>query len=163
MRCWFLGTSLQRTSKVTNIQDAKTYIYSLPDFQLVQTLDYIGGASGGSGGIVSIAYSPSGKHLAIASRSMYVYTCADWTVQVEGVYHTAKINSVRWSPDSNMVVTASNDTNLVVWGLNGNKVVVKNAHLEAVNKACFTKDGRVVSVGQDAFIRVSILDVQNPG
>ncbi len=138
------------------MQDAKIHVYSLPDFSVLQTLDYQGGASNASGGITSASYSPCGKYLAIASRAMYVYAVADWAVQLEAVYHTAKINSVAWNQDSTQVCTASNDTNLIVWGLNGSKVVIKNAHLEATNKAAFAKDGSVVSAGQDAFVRVCL-------
>jgi WD40 repeat protein len=66
------------------------------------------------------------------------------------------VTSLCWSPDGKKAVSGSLDTNVCVWSLAnpGNRVKAMNAHKEGVGAVVWVEDGRVVSCGADAAVKV---------
>lgn len=74
----------------------------------------------------------------------------------EWVFHSARINCLAWSPDSQHCVSGSLDTNVEVWSVKEpmKHIAIKNAHLDAVTGVAFLEDDLVVSAGADACIKI---------
>ncbi|KAJ3402086.1 hypothetical protein HDU80_005385 [Chytriomyces hyalinus] len=133
-------------------EEKRVRIYSA-DLQLIQEADK------NRGSITALAFSPDGALLASADkdRSIIVYSTQDWTVKTnQWMFHTARINSIAWSPDSLHAVSGSLDTNVEIWSVEKptKHVSIKGAHLEGVNAAAFLDNDTVVSAGQDGSIKI---------
>ncbi|XP_071698927.1 ABC transporter I family member 1-like [Rutidosis leptorrhynchoides] len=75
------------------------------------------------------------------------------------LYHTARINSLAWSPDNTMVATGSLDTCVIVYEVSkpaSSRITVKGANLGGVYAVAFVDNNTVVSSGEDACIRLCI-------
>ena len=73
------------------------------------------------------------------------------------LYHTARINSLAWSPDSRLVATGSLDTCAIVYEIDkpaASRVTIKGAHLGGVHGLTFLENDTLVTAGEDACIRV---------
>lgn len=113
------------------------------------------------GAITCLEYSDDGQNLVVgdANRKLIVYNSnyVQCNKQEMG-YHTARVNCVGWSPnDSNVFVSGSLDTALIVWDVNDpNKFIHhKKAHpLSQVNKVKFVNKDLIISVGQDSNLKV---------
>ena len=70
--------------------------------------------------------------------------------------HAFNVESIRFSPDSKRVVTASYDRTAVIWDvLTGKPLVRLRGHEGAVESACFSPDGkRVVTASHDRTARI---------
>ncbi len=69
--------------------------------------------------------------------------------------HTLGVNSVNFSPDGKTIASASADSNIVLWYLNGEKYKVLRSHKDAVNNVSFSHDGRTVaSASQDKTVKL---------
>ncbi|MBN4001060.1 MAG: hypothetical protein HWQ58_04175 [Nostoc sp. LPT] len=70
--------------------------------------------------------------------------------------HSDTVNCVAISPDSQTVVSGSNDEKIKVWNLsNGQEIYTVNGHLDGVNALVFSPDGQIlVSGGKDTTIKV---------
>ncbi|KAJ3410682.1 hypothetical protein HDV05_003479, partial [Chytridiales sp. JEL 0842] len=139
---------------VIGSEDRKVYVYKLENstLKLHQTLE------GNRGSIASLSFSPNGQLLASADRErmILVYDTSSWKVTIDKwLFHNARINSIRWSPDSLYAASGSLDTNLEIWSTvkPTKHICVKGAHQEGVNAVDFLAEGKVVSVGQDAMIK----------
>ncbi len=111
------------------------------------------------GAISALAYSPDGTMLAAADsqRTVLVFDVAERKLKLsQWVFHTAKVNSIAWSPDSQHAASASVDTNIEIWSVQKplKHICVKNAHLESANNVKFLDNDTIVSVGQDGFIKL---------
>ncbi len=68
--------------------------------------------------------------------------------------HRAAVTDVSWRPDSNALVSASEDGSLKMWGAEeGNQIKSWNAP-GPVTAVEFTRDGRIVSTGRDRRVRL---------
>ena len=73
------------------------------------------------------------------------------------LYHTARINTVAWSPDSRLVATGSLDTCAIVYEIGkpaASRITIKGAHLGGVHGLTFVDNDTLVTAGEDACIRV---------
>ncbi|KAJ3335044.1 WD40 repeat-like protein, partial [Kappamyces sp. JEL0680] len=112
-------------------EDNKVHLYSLPDFSPKAVLE------ANRGQITAISYSPDGKYIAVgdAQRMILAYDTASHEVKIDQwVFHSSRINSVAWSPDSKHLVSAGLDTNVEVWSVEQpmKHIAIKGAHLDAV-------------------------------
>mgnify|MGYP001100997382 CR=1 FL=1 len=72
------------------------------------------------------------------------------------MYHQSRITSISWSPSSQRVATGSLDTHIFVWSLAtpSKHIQIKNAHVGQVNGVAFVGEDKIVSIGQDAAVKV---------
>jgi WD40 repeat protein len=116
--------------------------------------------------ISALAFSQSGAHLAagLGNGKVFAYSTSspgsssgEWKLETNRwSAHTARVTSLCWSPDGKKAVSGSLDTNVCVWSLAnpGNRVKAMNAHKEGVGAVVWVEDGRVVSCGADAAVKV---------
>ena len=111
--------------------------------------------------ISALAFSPDGSHLAVglSSGKIFAYSnvSGSWTLETNRwSAHTARVTSIAWSPDGKKAVSGALDTNVFVWSLAdpGKRVKALNAHKEGVGGVVWAEEGKVVSVGADAAVKV---------
>ncbi|CAG8763804.1 10788_t:CDS:10 [Cetraspora pellucida] len=136
-------------------EDAKVRIYKLNEDKLEEQEETL---SSNRGAITTIAYSPNGSLLAVGDSQgkIYVYDANSKTVTISGwVFHTARIYSIAWSPDSLHLVSGSLDTNIYVWSVEkpSDRIAIKGAHQVSVSGVTFLDNSTVSSVGQDACLK----------
>ncbi|KAI7888389.1 WD40-repeat-containing domain protein [Mucor mucedo] len=139
-------------------QDNKVRVYELSSGQLT----HVGDLDRNLGNISALAVHPELKLIAVGDSvgKIFVYdTESKEPVIQKWVFHTSRITSLDWSRCGGYLVSGSIDTNVYVWNreVPTKKVVIKNAHVDAVNSVKFLKNTTtltVVSVGQDAAVRV---------
>ncbi|CAB3408013.1 unnamed protein product [Caenorhabditis bovis] len=137
-------------------QDAKVHIYKVSGSQLIEDKTIAHTAA-----ITSVAFSPSGAHLAVtdAARKVIPYSTSDFVTvsDKEWTFHTAKVNCVAWSPDDNRLATGALDTNIIVWDLKKSgehPIILKGAHaMSPVNGLAWLDETNLLSAGQDANIK----------
>ena len=79
-------------------------------------------------------------------------------------FHTAKVNCVAWSPDSNFVVSGGLDCSIIVWSIQQPEkhLILKSAHVQSQITGVKWLDGNtVVSCGQDGNVKVWDINWQN--
>ncbi|XP_059640032.1 actin-interacting protein 1-2 [Cornus florida] len=137
-------------------QDGKLHIYSIKGDTLTEeaTLEKHRGA------ITVIHYSPDDSMFASGdvNREAVVWDRVSREVKLKNMlYHTARINCLAWSPNSNMVATGSLDTCVIIYEVGkpaSSRITIKGAHLGGVYGLAFTDENSVVSSGEDACVRV---------
>ena len=70
--------------------------------------------------------------------------------------HTGRVTSIDWDAKGDRAVSGALDTNIFVWSVKkpGQRVSVGSAHKEGVNGVRWAGEGKVVSVGGDAAVKV---------
>ena len=111
----------------------------------------------GKGDIREIAYSPNGKHLAVAgSIGIWLYDMTTYQEVALWTGYMVPISSIAFSPDGKTIVSGSNDGNVRLWDVNTGKNIQtfkRNARL--VWSVCFSPDGNVIASGSaDKTIRL---------
>lgn len=137
--------------------DNKIHLYNISDNAEKAVLEENRGV------ITALAYSPDGKYLAVgdAQRAILVFNCETNKVDIDQwVFHSSRINSICWSPNSKRLVSCSLDTNIEVWSVDEptKHIAIKNAHLDSATNVVFLDDVTIASTGADAFIRVYSLE-----
>lgn len=109
----------------------------------------------------ALAFSPDGSHLAVglSNGKIFVYSHASgsWALETNRwSAHTARVTSIAWSPDGKTAASGALDTNVFVWSLAdpGKRVKVLNAHKEGVGGVVWSGNGKIVSCGADAAVKV---------
>lgn len=82
------------------------------------------------------------------------------------INHSARINALSWTADSQYCASGSLDTHVYIWSVKSpaKSTAIKNAGLGGVNAVLWLdggKNGSLVSAGADACVRV--WDVKFPG
>jgi WD40 repeat protein len=94
-----------------------------------------------SGAVKSVAFSPDGKWLAIATDD----TASVWDVgkgvQVLSVRPLGSVNGIAFEPSGKRLATASADNMAQLWHLDGGKGLLSVHHLDSVNDLSFSPDG----------------------
>ena len=109
------------------------------------------------GWATSVQFSRDGKTLAVGGATGEIQLW-DWeagTQVAKLTGHTRRINRILFS-QNNLLFSASDDQNIMVWDLKANRVVQTiHAHSQPVNDIAVTSDARVViSCSDDRLIRV---------
>ncbi|CAH1426588.1 unnamed protein product [Lactuca virosa] len=137
-------------------QDGKLHMYSVKG----DTLSEEAVLEKHRGAITVIRYSPDVSMFgsADANREAVVWDRASREVKLKNMlYHTARINSLAWSPDNKMVATGSLDTCVIVYEIDkpaSSRTTVKGANLGGVYSVAFVDEKTVISSGEDACIRL---------
>lgn len=117
--------------------------------------------NGNKGEITCISYSPDNIHVAASDsqRSVMVYNKEKELVISEWIFHTSRVNSIKWSKDGKKACSGSVDASVEIWQLNEpmKHLCIKGAHLDSVTDAAFLNESTIVSVGNDGFIKVSTI------
>ncbi|RUS75092.1 hypothetical protein EGW08_017146 [Elysia chlorotica] len=110
--------------------------------------------------VVAVQYSPDGAYLAVGARNkIQMYNVNDWEEVVGkwGEQHTAKIKCLKWSPNSQRLVSASLDSFIILWELGkfvGQKPSTKAHPLSHVNKIGWLDNNTVVTAGHDSNVKI---------
>ncbi|KAJ1561533.1 hypothetical protein HK096_004353 [Nowakowskiella sp. JEL0078] len=135
--------------------DNKIYTYKINGTEITQSHVF----ENNRGSITCISYSPNGELLVAgdAERSIICYDVNEKKVKItQWMFHTSRITSVAWSPDSLHCASGSLDTNVEIWSVRSptKHIAIKGAHLESVNRVTWVDNDTVASAGQDASIKV---------
>jgi len=130
--------------------DRKIHLMSI-DLQETAVLDC-------AGELTCARFSPNGKYLATAdsSRNIFVWDLATKQKVVEGwQYHSAKINSICWNPDSVRLASGGLDSAFYVWNVESPKTRIEmlNATVGGINAVCWINENTLITAGQDCAMK----------
>ncbi|XP_011165821.1 actin-interacting protein 1 isoform X2 [Solenopsis invicta] len=141
---------------VGSTSDNKVYIYELSDTTLTQKteLEHLGP-------VTDASYSPDNKYLVAcdANRKVILYTVPEYKLahNREWGFHNARVNSVAWSPNSDMVASGSLDTTIIIWSVTNpaKHTIIKNAHPQSqITRLVWLDEETLISVGQDCNTKI---------
>jgi WD40 repeat protein len=159
-KLWLDGVGMQRSVPLMYLVDRSAKVANVrfsPDGQSIAT----------TRGSAAVIYNIDTLRAFVdSSRSEFIYREAPAPsdkkekpsepdgVKLEG--HTGDINSVAFSPNGNLVVTASADGTARVWeAATGKPVAELLGHSKSVNSASFSPDGKfIVTASDDATVRL---------
>jgi WD40 repeat protein/serine/threonine protein kinase len=114
--------------------------------------------------VLSVAFSPDGKTLALGSgnfdkpvpRDVKLWDVATGQERAAYTGHTASISSVAFSPDSKTLASGSADKTVRLWDVTtGRQRAVLNGHTHLVNSVAFSPDGMTLASGSsDEMVRL---------
>lgn len=115
--------------------------------------------------ISTLAFSGDGSHLAVGltNGKIFAYNniSGSWMLETNRwSAHTARVTSIAWSPDGKKAVSGALDTSIFVWSLAdpGKRIKALNAHKEGVGAVLWPENGRVISCGADAAVKIWKVD-----
>ncbi|XP_034656301.1 actin-interacting protein 1 [Drosophila subobscura] len=136
--------------------DQKLRIYSLKDgaLELKAELDHLGA-------VTDVSYSPDLKYLVAcdAHRKVVLYSVEEYKPahNKEWGFHSARVNTVAWSPNSLLVASGSLDTTIIIWSVTNpaKHTIIKNAHPQSqITRLVWLDNNTVISTGQDCNVKV---------
>jgi WD40 repeat protein len=137
--------------------DKLVHIYTLSGTELKDTETVLRRATAP---ISTVAFSPSGTKLAVGAGNGKIYAyeaTADWKIITDRwSAHTARITCLAWDESEKHAVSGSLDTNVMVWSTEdpAKRIKALNAHKDGVAGVAWEKNGKVISAGGDASIKV---------
>ncbi len=114
--------------------------------------------AGHEDGVMSIAFSPDGKHLASASRDQTIriweYATGKETSTLRG--HTNRVANLAYSPGDPLLASASDDGSVRVWDPVGGRLLrTLRGHTGPVIWLAFNAQGnRLASAGNDGTVKI---------
>ncbi|XP_044758553.1 actin-interacting protein 1 isoform X2 [Coccinella septempunctata] len=131
--------------------DSKVHIYELNGTNLTPLKELTH-----RGAITDVSYSPDDNHLVAcdANRKVILYKVPEYELanNKEWGFHNARVNTVAWSPDSQLIASGSLDTSIIIWSVANpaKHTIIKNAHPQSqITKLSWVDNETLVSVGQD--------------
>ncbi len=118
-----------------------------------------------------VAFNPDGSKMATINTNKMIQI---WTISTSSTMradlahtltgHSAYIAGMDWSPDGELIVTASKDKTVKLWRSNGELLTTLEGHEESVNSVSFHPDGRsIASASDDRTVRLwSLENILNP-
>jgi Tol biopolymer transport system component len=104
------------------------------------------------GNILSVAWSPKGKLLAVGTASFEIRTwqVPSGTLLLTHHGHTDWVRSVAFNPDENMLASGSDDHTVRLWDVNtGRCLKVLQEHNSRVYSVAFSPDGSMLASGSE--------------
>lgn len=108
-------------------------------------------------GISTMTTSVDGKLVASGDSYRYIYVFNSETKEEVGCfpYHSAKVLSLDFSRDSQLLLTTCADFNMGVANLsNKSKIVIERPNEKDITAAIFDDENRLLSTGLDCSIRI---------
>jgi WD40 repeat protein len=102
-------------------------------------------------------FSPNGRNFGVVSGNIArIWDISSGRLRTSLLGHELDIKSMEFSPDNNLVVTASIDNTARIWNLNSGRVVqILRGHSASVLWAGFSPDGKkVLTTGNDHTARI---------
>ncbi|CAG0893048.1 unnamed protein product [Darwinula stevensoni] len=136
--------------------DVAVHVYSLAgnSLSLKQELEH-------HGAVTDVMYSSDGQYLAAcdAHRKIVVYALPGYELahRQEWGFHTAKVNTIAWSPNSRRLASGSLDTFIMIWNMDNpsRHIEIKNAHpMSQITKLTWIDNTTLISVGQDSNTKI---------
>ncbi|SJX62682.1 probable actin interacting protein 1 [Sporisorium reilianum f. sp. reilianum] len=135
-------------------EDGKVHLYTLSSDSLKETAVLNNNRSA----VTALAFDAQLSLLAAGESSgkIQVYELATKTLKIaHWVFHSARINDVRFSPDGTHAVSASLDTHVYVWSVKKpmKNIALKNAHANGAQAVAWLRDDAFASAGADGVVR----------
>ena len=114
----------------------------------------------GRGSVLSVAFSPDGKHVASGSGDTIVRVWdsqSGKSIATPFVGHTATVRSVAFSPDGKCIASGSDDQTVRIWDWKSGKSIGTpfRGHTGGVNSVTFSPDGKRIASGSgDTKVRI---------
>lgn len=158
----FAPTSIAIHASIVAVggEDKLVHIYTLSGTELTDTGTVLRRATSA---ISSLAFSPSGRKIAVGASNGKIYAyeaAAGWKLLTDRwSAHTARVTSLAWDESETYAASGSLDTNVMVWSTEdpGKRMKVLNAHKDGVTAVAWEKNGKVVSTGGDASVKVWVM------
>jgi WD40 repeat protein/DNA-binding SARP family transcriptional activator len=105
-----------------------------------------------TGAILTVRFSPDGRHLAAPSLNG---TARVWNARTGALVatfrgHTGQVSALAYSPDGTLIATSGTDGTARLWdALTGRQVLVLRGHAGAVDWVAFTPDGRRLATASE--------------
>ncbi|XP_014231667.1 actin-interacting protein 1 isoform X2 [Trichogramma pretiosum] len=136
--------------------DNKVYVYTLDGSNLTPKVELQH-----QGPVTDVSFSPDNKYLVACdgNRKVILYVAPEYKLahNKEWGFHSARVNSVAWSPESNMVASGSLDTTIIIWSVTNpaKHTIIKNAHSQSqITQLRWLDEETVISVGQDCNTKI---------
>lgn len=136
-------------------EDGKVHLYNLSDdSKLTESTVFTNNRSA----VTALAFDPQLSLLAAGESTgkIQVYDLAAKTLKIaHWVYHSARINDLRFSPDGTHAISASLDTHVYVWSTKKpmKNIALKNAHANGAQAVAWLSDNSFASAGADGCVR----------
>lgn len=114
--------------------------------------------------VTALRFSPNGTFLATGDRNggLVLWQAEHGNEMAALNGHKENITEIAWRSDSQMVASASEDDSLRIWQTSGKQVKSWNPHgggpQNGVTSVDFARDGRLVTTGRDARVKVWQVD-----
>ncbi len=105
-----------------------------------------------SGKVTAVALRADGQRIAVAIEGDYAVHLwgSDGSYMTQLIGHQRTINSISFSPDNQLIATASDDHTVRLWDQNGKAIKTLKGHQGAVNSVSFSPDSQwIVTAGND--------------
>ena len=122
-----------------------------------------------SGAVTDLAYSPDGSHLVTAdsNRKVTLFSVGNDYAKAnsrEWGFHTAKVNCVGWSPNSQYVASGGLDCSLILWSVEKPEKhkIQTSAHSQSqLNSVVWLDNQSIATCGQDGNVKIWDVDLKD--
>jgi len=135
-------------------EDMNIHLYAVSGNNLTED----GVLKGHRGILTRLDYSPDGKWLTSADRNrdVMVFDVQKKELkQKDWVFHTARIDGLSFSPNSQYIASTGLDQTIIIWSLENptSRITIKGAHQGGITEILWVDDKTVITSGQDCTIR----------